>query len=709
MARTSATQVEKSFNGGLITDFTALNFPENACTVTQNCVFEPSGRVVRRLGFNFEDDYTLKNITQNEDIVTSFLWKEVNGDGNINLFVVQVGAALYFYETAANSISSGAIPESVDISDYAITGFTDLSSQPCHFTSGKGLLFVTHPQCNPFYVSYIANTIDDTEIIVQIRDFAGVDDTLSVSERPTANVAGMTKEHKYNLYNQGWYFNSAAALTAWDSARTDLPSSSDVWWYFKGTSDAFDTTTIANRDRGNTPAPKGHYIVDAFNIDRTAVSGIASLPVETTNPNRPRVCAFFAGRVWYGGTNSSDTINKLYFSQVVQNNSQVGRCYQQNDPTSESLFDLLPTDGGVIEVSGAGTIYKLFPFGNSLLVFASNGVWAIAGSQGIGFVANDYSVTKISAVEQNSNTSFVSVEGQPFWWTGEAVCTVVTEDNLTFQVQKVSDNKIREFFLNIPEICKQQAVGSFNPSSRLIHWLYRSTEPGTIDEITMYDRVLVLNLLTGAFYIHTIPEHAVKVHSVEMFKGFAGESEVINIEVNGDPVQTAGGDDVVIFDIQGNTSVPVFKYFVSYYDPDLDTNRFTFAEMNSQDYIDWLSYEDADAETYLSEFITGYKIHTEGQRFFQTNYIFVFLDTDSGDDPSCYVQSIYDYAQTGDTGKWSSKQQIYNSNLTDRNVNFRRLKLRGKGRAMQLRFTSEAQRPFGIIGWSLFETANNGL
>jgi hypothetical protein len=708
MARRAATTVEKAFTGGLVTDFTALNFPENSCTVIQNVVPEPSGRVVRRLGFDFEENFSLKEIAKSEDIVTSYLWKEVNGDGNINLFVVQIGASLYFYETSANSISSGALPDVVNLTDFDVNGATDLDTTPCHFTHGKGLLFVTHPGCNPFYVSFIASTIDATEIIVKIRDLAGVDDTYAVDFRPTSNIASMTKEHRYNLFNQGWYYNSNAALTAWDTARTDLPSSADVWWYYKNTSDAFDATTIANRTRGNTPAPKGHYIVDAFDIDRETVSGIADLPVETTDPNRPRVCAFFAGRVWYGGTNSSDTLNKLYFSQIIQNNNQIGRCYQANDPTNETLFDLLPTDGGVIEVSGAGTIYKLFPYGNALLVFASNGIWAIAGSQGLGFVANDYSVTKISAVEQNSNTSFVSVEGAPFWWTGEAVCTVTTQDNYTFQVQKVSDNKIREFFLTIPEVCKQQAVGSFNPSTRILHWLYRSTDPATVDEVTQFDRVLALNLLTGAFYVHTVPVHDVKVHSIEMFKGFAGESEVIEVVVNGTPLQTDGGDDVVIFDIQGNTSVPVFKYLVSYIDGD-GNSQFTFAEIHGLDYVDWASYEDADPATYRSEFITGYKIHTDGQRFFQSNYIFVFLDTDSGDDPSCYVQSIWDYAETGDTGKWSSKQQVYNSNLTDRGVNFRRLKLRGKGRALQLRFTSEAQKPFAIIGWSIFETQNNDL
>lgn len=702
MTRNVAVKVDKNFNAGLITDFTAINFPENAVTETINVLYDPTGRVTRRLGFDFEENFEYRNISRTGNIVTSYLWREVNGNGNINLFVVQVGSILYFYETDANSISNGSIPTTISLATFASPGAITLAEAPCQFAYGKGVLFVTHPFCEPFYVSFESNVLTATQITVEIRDFAGLDDSLDISERPTASVSTITKEHKYNLFNQGWYFNTNAALTTWDTDRSDMPSNADIWWYYKNADDEFDTTTIANRDLGNTPAPKGHYIVEAFNIDRTDVSGIADIAVVSTNPSRPRVVAFFAGRIWYGGVEGSNYLNKLYYSQVVEDPLQFGRCYQANDPTSENLFDLLPTDGGVIEISGAGTIYRLFPMGNSLLIFASNGIWAIAGSQGIGFVANDYSVVKISAVEQNSGTSFVNVEGQPFWINGDAVCTVVSQDNLTFSVQKVSDNKIRNFLLDIPEISKQQAIGSYNPFDRVIYWLYRTTDAANPEDKTDFDRILVYNLLTQAFYIFSIPDYDIRVHSIEIFKGFAGESTVLNVVVDDEQVVT-GGDDVIIFNTQENTSVPVFKYLISYYDQTLGIDRFTFAELKDPGYLDWSTY--AGGVPFESEFITGFKIHTDGQRFFQPNYIFVFLE-ERASDSSCYVQGVFDYALSGNTGKWSSKQQVYNPALTDRSVNFRKLKIRGKGRALQLRFTSDDQSPFTITGWSIWETSN---
>jgi hypothetical protein len=131
----------------------------------------------------------------------------------------------------------------------------------------------------------------------------------------------------------------------------------------------------------------------------------------------------------------------------------------------------------------------------------------------------------------------------------------------------------------------------------------------------------------------------------------------------------------------------------------------TFAEVKSATLLDW---SDEGTETdYDSYFVTGYKLDGETQRFFQPNYVFVFLETE--DNASCYVQGVYDYTTSSAEGKWSSRQQIYNENLTNRGVNFRRLKVRGKGRALQLRFESESQKPFTIIGWSIWETSNSGI
>lgn len=699
MPRTKAYTIDRNFVAGLITDTTALNFPDNACTETLNCVFDPSGRITRRLGFDWERDHATKAIPLGNGVVTSFFWKEVAGDGNTNFYVVQVGATLYFYDTESGSVSFGELSDTVDLTGHAIPGATDIATQACQFAYGRGYLFVTHPQLDPFYVYWDGADIYSETITVEIRDLVGVDDALAVDARPTATVGSMDDEHKYNLFNQGWYHNGNAALTAWDTARTDLPSNADVWWQYKNTSDAFDAAVIANTPLGNTPAAKGHYILEAFDQDRVTASGVSNIP-DVTIMSRPSVVAFFAGRVWYGGVDSQTTVNTLYFSQVVEGPSEFGKCYQANDPTSEELFALLPTDGGTLEVSGAGVIYKLVPMGNSLLVFASNGIWAVAGSEGIGFIANDFSVVKISSSEVDNDTSFVIVEGAPFWWGVGSINTILTEDNLTFRVVSISDNKIRNFYVDeIPPLSKTQAVGAYNPEDRTIAWLYRSTESDSPETTTQFDRVLVYNILTQAFYIWEIPVDEVRVHSIGLFKKSSEGITTLNVIVdNLDDVKLDNGDNVISFLFASNVSLPVFKYLVSYND---GSDKFTFAETNNENMLDWFQYDNTGTN-YTSTFTTGYKLHTEAQKFYQINYVHLFFDRLTPDD-SLFMQGVFEYTTSGSSGKWSSMQQLYSPNAS---VRYRKLKVRGKGKAIQLRFVSDANKPFSLIGWGLFETAN---
>lgn len=708
MPRQVGTTVDNTFVAGLVTDSTVLNFPQNSCSEALNCVFDDSGKISRRKGLDFEGTYETKTITDGDYVIKSYVWSEVNGDGTQNILVVQTGSVLNFYDLSFPIISQGEIADEIDLEDFDISGATALGNYPCDFASGKGVLFVTHPRCNPFYVAFDSSTsnLSGTSITLQVRDLVGLDDGLAIDERPTQTVAQLSTEHKYNLYNQGWYYNSAAALGTWDTNLTTMPSNADIWWFYRDEDDVFDTTLVAKRTLGNTPAPKGHYILDAFNKDRTTASGISGISVESTGTNRPSVIAFFAGRVWYAGTQAAGQTNTIYYSQILEDLSQAGFCYQSNDPTAEDLNDLLPTDGGTVNVEGAGTVYAMRPLGNALLLFTSNGVWAITGSQGLGFVSTDYAVMKISSVNATSSFSFVDLDGSPCWWNAEGIFVVVSPDNVTFQVQSLTDRKIRNFIVNdIPVANKNFVTGAYNPSSKTVQWFFRSTEASNIFDATVYDKMLVFNLLTQAFYVWTFPTltHAVKLHSVFSFKGFVGEVEPLQVVVDADDV-VVDGDNVIAYDLEGSSALPIFKYVVTYLDG--SDRELSFGETASNLYLDWPSYDNVGTD-FVSTFTTGHKILGETQRFFQAPYAFVFLETEEG--AGGYLQAVWDWTTSGNSGKWSSKQQIYNSALLYRDANFRRLKVRGKGRALQLRFTSETRKPFTISGWSLWVSGNSAL
>ena len=719
MPRKSGTTFVNKFINGLITDSTVLNSPKDSCTETDNCIFAETGKVTRRKGFDFEVGRS-DNAKENVGLVTEvYVWKEVNGDGTQNLLVVQVGTILCFYDLSEEVISSGIFGDTVDLTDHDVTStpLADLGAQRCQFTHGLGKLFVVHPNVEPFFVTADltnrSSGITETAIAINIRDLVGVDDSLAVDNRPTATVASVTDTHHYNLYNQGWYYNSAAHLDTWDAARTDMPSNADIWWVFRDTvAAAFDVSTISERNLGNTPAPKGHFILTAFDQQRDAVSAQGwTLTDVTTGLERPRTVQFHAGRVWYAGTKAAGHHTRLYFSQLMLEVGQAGNCHTFNDPTSEELRDVLPTDGGYLDIQGAGTVWAIREMGNALLVFASQGVWAITGSDGIGFTATNFAVDKISSIPVTNHSSLVEIEASWSWWNDQGIWQVSRNDQGQFQVQSMTDNKIRNHILdNVPSLSRKQVKGVYNAAEKCVEWLYRSVEGTEPEHANDYDRVLNLNLLSGAFFVWSVQNTSsttVELHAPFVFQGFPGDAnEVQVVDSTPDTVRNNADDtDVIVFNVQGSSGSLRFKYVVSHI---TSGRQYTIGTNINENYIDWAIYD--DGTNYTSSFITEYTLPTEGLTYAQSQYIIIYLETLTNSGGK--VQALWDWTNTTDSNRWSALQTIYPATLPytgaalNRNANYKRLKLRGKGRSLRLRFESESGKPFEIVGWAQKLTAN---
>lgn len=212
MARKAGNVVENNFIRGLITEATGLNFPENACTETWNCVFEPKGTVRRRLGIDLEGDaQTLPFLVAGA--IVEYLWEAVAQTGTRVFLVLQTGSAIAFYELSeGTSISPRIKSFAVDLNTYLSQPSTLFHELPCAFASGNGRLFITHPNCDPIVVEYDEETDDITQekITIQIRDFEGVDDDLDPAEEPVT----LSAEHHYNLMNQGWYPDTVPVVTS---------------------------------------------------------------------------------------------------------------------------------------------------------------------------------------------------------------------------------------------------------------------------------------------------------------------------------------------------------------------------------------------------------------------------------------------------------------------------------------------------------------
>lgn len=512
MARAAATSIENNFSKGLVTEATGLNFPENACQDTYDCVFKTTGVVTRREGFNPESGAVFQDIDDDTTAVSEYVWKDAANIGDLDIVVQQVGVTLYFFRVlSSGSLSDGKLSTEIDLTDHAVSGapFATADGEVCQYASGNGRLFVTHRYCDPFYLEYSASTdsVSATDISIKIRDFKKLDDSLDIDERPTT----LTPEHQYNLYNQGWYLSASTTsgtqnvMTYFYNKKSKYPSNSDVWWLFKNSSEELDSGQVDKVNRGNSPAPNGHYIVDAFYIDRTGVSGVGSLEVEDSVYERPSSVAFYSSRVFFGGVAADGFGDHIYFSPVLVDIADVGKCYQQQDPTSEDDSDLLPSDGGVIVIPGMGKLIKLVTLNSSVLAFTTVGVWQISGSTGSGFAANDYAVRKISTNFATGPMSFVEAEGRIFYWNINGIY-ILEPSQITdqFQVQSISDDSIKTFYETVPSDNIRYVKGAYNPKDMLIQWLYRSTSSNDYSEAFQYDRVLNFRLRTTAFYPWTV-------------------------------------------------------------------------------------------------------------------------------------------------------------------------------------------------------------
>lgn len=735
MPRQTVPQIENTFTGGLITEATALNFPANAVVDADNCVFHPKGDVYRRYGLDYEVGYASKTVSRTGNAMSTYTW--VNPAGQDKTFlVVQIGRYLYFYAVADAAVSAGAHATAIDMDAYKTDTATLLALNECQFASGQGYLFVAHPFCKPFYVAYTpgSGALAATGIDVKVRDTDGiVDETGYVyDDRPST----LTDKHRYNLLNQGWFpTNTVDYIAAWrtpvyhgvivpdgsggyfpvsvlDSpGNTNYPSNSDVWWMCQRYDGVFLPNLADVNKRGGSPAPKGFFVLDAWNMDRidavskmttttgsggwrtnSVVTGAITLtgvPATTSGTARPSAVAFHAGRVFYAGTNAQNYSNKIFFTQVIKTEEQFGRCHQLNDPTNDKLFDLLATDGGVVTIPEMGRVLKLFSTQSLLIVFATNGVWVIAGNENIGFSAGDYSVRRVSAIPAIAAQSFVDVDGLPCWWNYDGVYMVTEVNNAGgLKIESLTDQTIRTYYKEeIPTSAKPYAVGVYNQLTREIRWLWRSASVSSFEQNYEYDRALTFNMLTKGFSPWSFDKTLARVCGVTALKTRGTSRQ----EVNG--VMT----DVTSF--QGS----VFKYLIS----NTGGTSLTFGETKNAAFRDFYGVNSVGVD-YESFFLTGYQEDAGSPaRRRQANYIVLFVRNQ--DNPEFSIRGVYDFGGSEASGRWGVNQLIQFPEVGAYDYRMKKVKVMGTGRSVQFRVASSAGKPFDISGWARWQTVNAGI
>lgn len=724
MSRPSANKVYKTFVAGLVTEASPLTYPENASIDEDNTVITRRGNRRRRLGIDYISDHTLFScgIDQAEArsyAVQEFFWTNVANKNTLKFLVLQLGATLFFYDVSDGNRYPEVKSFSVDLTPFRLSSAPVSAAQiPVSMAAGRGSLFVTGEFFEPFSVEYDTNTdtISSTRITILIRDFVGVDDGLAADEEP----GSLTVLHNYNLFNQGWVSpsqtGSGTAVTSYDSfggrrtrnqlatqiaayhsALTRYPSNSQVWWGGKDNTGDFAPAELVKQFFGNTRAPRGHYVVEAFNIDRDAVSGLSGVPgrVSTT---RPKSVGFFSGRVWWGHDND------VFFSQVLEDRRQAGNCYQEADPTSEYLSDLIESDGGQIPIPEAVEIERLVPFGDGMLVFAANGVWNIRGTDA-GFTARDYAVSKVSSIGLDSPESVVEAGSTIFWWSKIGIQAIKQNEGMfgpisnSFNTSNITETTIQTFYNEgVDPVARLRVKGRYDPTNNIVQWLFND---GTIPGDYFYNRILNFDMTLEAFYPWTVA----RSNSAGPYLCGSYISQAIN--------ETRRNRLTRYIALVPNNG----EYCVA------------FCEFKSFNFTDWDQFDPAPYESYL---ITGYELMEDAMRDKELSHIHTyfnktettFVDEGDGDysvdrPSSCKFQVRWDWADSAASGKWTREVEAYRhrrmppvntANLAFDNgsaIVISKNRIRGHGRAIQFKFSSDkVGHDFDLLGWAAQYTGN---
>lgn len=710
-----ANKLYAQFNKGLITEASPLTFPEGTTSSELNMMLFQSGNRPRRYGLNYTSPQATGITTANfaNYAVSEYKWISANNSAGSDFIAVQIGTTIFLYTLAGVAVSS------VDMSSYIISGITTATAAATYlsFASGNGFLFVAGKYTEPVVISWDGTNFASKKLFVLIRDFIGVDDGLGPDVEPTT----LSNPHKYNLQNQGWLvgynIQDGPSVTIWtafgdqttqltsaasviDTYHTDVgryPANSKLWWWAQKAGFNIDSGSLANLPAGNILAPKGHYVVNAFNIDRSAVSAVSGITVETIS-ERPSTVAYFAGRVWYGCQST------VYYSRVLDANKfyKANFCCMEADPTSQKISDLIATDGGEILIPDIGSIIKLYAVGSGMLVFGTNGVWFIQGGNGA-FSAIDFSVSKMSPIGMDAPMSVIEVDAQIFWMSYLGIQGMSQKNGIFGPIQgnfdklNITQNTIQSYYTeNFPPSIRKYVKAINDPASNTVQWLFAS--PGNISNF--YDSILCLDLNLQAFY---------------PWKFSASGPYVIGAYSAQTPTLV----------VKGSNTRPTQTVYLSYV-PIAGNVSLGFAQTTDTTFVDWKTY-DSVGVTYLSFLESGYEILQDAERKKWLPYIFTYLrQTETGvttsdggatyqpvNTSSCTMTIKWDWTNASLAGKWSTPVEIYVIDriqaidstapafVTGSIIVKRKNKIRGSGKALQFRFEcSQANKDFDLVGWA---------
>lgn len=753
-----------NFAKGLITERSVLNSEANSFRTVSNFDLNRDGTITRRRGIAYEPSFVERPILYSDSIEPfGYKWNSVNGDPSLNFLVVQYSNVLYFYNLSLSPLSNAGYLGSLTLTGYPV-------DKEYSITSVEGILIVTGGVDTFGVVDYnpTSNTFNFTTGRIKTRDLWGIEIVESSPERATEldptlrpAVALVTQAYSYNLHNQSWgqprsndtgfYEDPVNSFTAYFGK---YPSNADSVWlglqFAPGSggnppAERMFPKLFAESINSGIKAARGYFIIDAlrrgqsrieeYNNNLTKYPELNQFPFTTRadfTSGGPRITCSFTGRVFFGGfegevidgdARSPNFSNAIFFSQLVKNKNDIGKCYQEGDPTSRESNEIVDTDGGFIKLDGCEKQLGFIVLGSSLLVIAENGVWAIEGGGDYGFTATNYRVSKISSFGGIASRSIVEDGDKAYYWGQDGIFVITRDQSGRLVVVNLTEQSIQSYYQDIPNTSKATASGIYDPLNKTIRWLYRGGARFT-DTSKTYE--LVLNLSLGAFMSNEIFSNV--DNSCEVFFGFSSskfstlslpDNVVVGttiVEVVGNPVQTP---DIFETDIIQST-----RYVVVRRDKFTGTYSMSFAYYRDSLFRDWPEFFPVDAKaSFLLNTITAGDSSVQKQM----PMLIVHMEkTETGTDPSSNpigesslkMKCRWDFSNSINSAKWTNFFQAYRQprpfnpgpNSTTFDTGFEvvttKNRIPGNGKAMSIYGETQEQKDCRILGMSLGVTGN---
>jgi hypothetical protein len=705
---------------------------------------------------------TVADASTTEPAFSSYKWDNAGGDPDKSLLVIQIGTEVKFFDLDSVPISSGLLYtydfSSADATQnfaYAVvdgilvvtTGIKQVTT--FEYTSPSTITVVT--------TNLLVRDFFGVEDVISVNLY----DRLDVRPSSTTNAHtynlrnsswaipranGSTSTTPDDMITT-FYANSSSKFPS-NSDNTNFAFYADTSQATEKTLERFWPSDLVKNPRGSIPAPTGYFIIDALERGTSRLAkeaelratytqldySVSTLPLDKT-PGGATCVSEFAGRVFYAGfsgevdtgdARSPRMSSYLLFSQVVRSVADVNKCFQEGDPTSKEAPDVVATDGGFIRINEAYGIQALINVGTSLLVLAKNGVWRVAGGSDYGFDATNYIVERITDHGIVSLDSIVVVDNTVMFWGQDGIYHVRIAENGAWVSQNITYGKIQNLYSAIPIADKRKAKGLFDNFERKVHWIYYNRLSDTAET-----KELILDFNLGAFYLNAIKQFTGS-SLPRLLAPFTVNPYTISITttpvvVNTEQVQV-NGEDVVypIPNVLPNTIKEIGYLVVTEITPVV---KYSFAFFRNEKFRDWYSIDDAgvDAAAYV---VTGYLAEGPGGKDYARSkgvpYLFVHTRrTENGfeedinadlipiNQSSCKVQARWEWASSANSNRWGNEFQAYRYKrlyfpedaLDTFDIGFETIvtknKLRGKGKVLSLKFSTEPYKNLHLYGWSL--------